>query len=200
MRLIIFLTAPFIVIAFSFIFVFLPVYAAYTPTTPDNTCAAGAVAVVTTGGLECKLAGDILGAGVTVNSGTLTACSDDELFWTDNGKIKCVALNCPGTNKYLSGFKDGASVCHSLPATAGDASTSVKGSVELATKAEAGAGTSATLVVTPSGLPWKVDDSGTTKYVVPQNGTGSTPRSVKAPAYFYTSDERLKNDITALQS
>ncbi len=112
MRLIIFLTVPFIVAVFSFIVVFLPVYAAYTPTTSDNTCAAGAVAVITTGGLECKLAGDILGAGVTVNSGTLTACSDDELFWTDNGKIKCVALNCPGTNKYLAGFKDGASVCY----------------------------------------------------------------------------------------
>ena len=83
------------------------VHAAYTPTKSDNTWAAGTVAVITTNGLECKLVGDILAAGVTVNSGTLTACSDDELLWTDNGKIKCVALNCPGTgdpktNKYLT--------------------------------------------------------------------------------------------------
>ena len=70
----------------------LPIHATYTPTTTENTCASGAVATITVNGLECKLLADILAQGVTVNSGTLTACSDDELFWTDNGKIKCVAL------------------------------------------------------------------------------------------------------------
>ena len=78
---------PPIIISSILLFLAVPLYAAYTPTTADNICAAGAVAVITTKGLECKLAGDILAQGVTVNSGTLTACSDDELLWTDNGKI-----------------------------------------------------------------------------------------------------------------
>ena len=147
------------------LFVIMPLYAVYTPTTTDNTCAPGAVATITTNGLECKLVGNILAQGSVINNGVLTACPDSNLLWTDDGMIKCVNLNCPTTGTFLAGFKDGAVVCRT-----------------------GGSGSSA----------WSIDDTGTTKYVTPKNGTGSTPRSVKAPAYFYTSDERLKENFMRL--